>query len=343
MKIRGIHPEYWSDRRAAQLPWTARATFAGLWCYVDDYGLGEYLIRRIEGELDPFETHPGLRDDLEAIERAGLIVRYEVDGQQYFVIPTFAKWQRPRHYNKPKLPAPPWWPADWQDIISGNRVEDFDKLRPPSDRVAPETGQPAPETGPVDVEVDVGVDVVVAKASPAPAAPPADFDPNVEPPEDATASEVKAWLRHAISEEIRNSSGLHEDRRGIYASAYRYATKRDEMLTGSHAIRQTVVTMAAEDAFEGLQAQPGDWNRLRRLEKQYGIAVIPALYKAAAQSDAEDAKRFLGYVAAALSRDERAFRNEALADAQRRQMAKAVAAWGDTDPLEYFANLGGAR
>ena len=105
MKIRSVRPEFFSDVKMAHLSLGARLLYIGLWGYVDDEGRGEYLPKLIEGAIFPHEAVDfGLWwAELEGI---GRVVRYEVEGQGYFHVPTFNDHQKPNRSYASKLPAP---------------------------------------------------------------------------------------------------------------------------------------------------------------------------------------------------------------------------------------------
>lgn len=106
MKIRSLHPQFFSDRELAAMSLRARLLYQGLWVYADDHGRGEWLPKHIEGAIFPFEDL-----DFEAVwfelEEAGKVVVYEVDGRPYFHLPNFSKWQKPKYVRESKIPAPP--------------------------------------------------------------------------------------------------------------------------------------------------------------------------------------------------------------------------------------------
>ena len=105
MKIRSVRPEFFTDSKMVQLSHSARLLYVGLWCYVDDEGRGEYLPKRIEGEIFPLEDvgFAGLWTELEGL---GRVVRYRVEGQSYFYIPRAEDYQKPNRKYDSKLPAP---------------------------------------------------------------------------------------------------------------------------------------------------------------------------------------------------------------------------------------------
>lgn len=106
VKIRSLRPEFFADPKMVELTAQARILYMGLWCYVDDEGRGEFLPKRIEGDVFPLEDIDfwDLWAELEAI---GRVVRYEAAGHEYFHIPTLMDWQNPNRKYASKLPEPP--------------------------------------------------------------------------------------------------------------------------------------------------------------------------------------------------------------------------------------------
>jgi hypothetical protein len=122
VKIRSVRPEFFTDVRMAQLSFGARLLYVGLWSYVDDEGRGEFLPKRIEGEVFPNESvdFAGLWSEL---ERMGRVVVYVVGEQSYFHIPTFSAYQKPNRVYASRLPAQP---VDSADAVRTQRVDSVD-------------------------------------------------------------------------------------------------------------------------------------------------------------------------------------------------------------------------
>lgn len=106
MKIRSVHPGFFSDPTLAKLTPHARILYVGLWCYCDDDGRGEWLPKHIDGALFPHEA-VHIHGLLGELERVGKLIRYEVAGRQYFVLPAFGRWQHPKYKRTSNVPPPP--------------------------------------------------------------------------------------------------------------------------------------------------------------------------------------------------------------------------------------------
>ncbi|MHB2205036.1 HNH endonuclease [Methylobacterium sp. CM6257] len=103
-RIRTIKPEFWTDEKIVQLPFTARLVFIGLWNFADDDG-------RVKDEPDRLRMQimPGDPVDMElaldVLVAAELVERwYGDDGSVVLVIPGFGRHQVISHKAKSKLP-----------------------------------------------------------------------------------------------------------------------------------------------------------------------------------------------------------------------------------------------
>lgn len=105
MKIRALHPEFFTDTGVAALSFPARLLFAGLWCHSDDYGRGRWLPKSIEGAIfprDPVDIEALLGDLVDA----GMVVRYQVAQDFFYFLPNWEKYQTPKYRAKTSVPEP---------------------------------------------------------------------------------------------------------------------------------------------------------------------------------------------------------------------------------------------
>jgi len=105
-RIRSVRPETWSDSKFAALSYGARLLFIALWNYADDYGCGRYLSKQIGGFAFPHEdvdVGPWLKE----LEESGRIIKYVVDSENFFTIPSWDRHQKPQNPGKRRIPAPP--------------------------------------------------------------------------------------------------------------------------------------------------------------------------------------------------------------------------------------------
>lgn len=107
MRARNLKPGFFKNEDLAQLPFEGRLMFEGLWCMADREGKLEDRPKRLKAELFPYDS-VDTESMLRGLADVGLIVRYEVDGTHYILIPTFLKHQKP-HRNEASsvIPDPP--------------------------------------------------------------------------------------------------------------------------------------------------------------------------------------------------------------------------------------------
>lgn len=95
-RIRTIKPEFFRSRSLARCSRDARMTFAGLWCEADDYGRGVADARILKGGIWPLDDDIAWQDvekHLGELEETGHIVRYDVNGEDFFEIVSWAEHQ----------------------------------------------------------------------------------------------------------------------------------------------------------------------------------------------------------------------------------------------------------
>src|SRR5690606_9826093 len=87
----------------------ARLTWLGLWTHCDDYGRCRNNVKLIKAAVWPLDDD-SLRDvaeDLDALENAGLIFKYEVAGKSYLQVRGWAEHQKVERPSRSNIPAPP--------------------------------------------------------------------------------------------------------------------------------------------------------------------------------------------------------------------------------------------
>jgi hypothetical protein len=109
-RIRSVKPEFWTDPDNARLSRDARLLYIALWNISDEHGRLHGDPRFIKGQAFPYDDDMSadavLRLLVELSER-GVVVRYEVEGNQYLFLPTLAKHQRLEAEKVPsRHPAP---------------------------------------------------------------------------------------------------------------------------------------------------------------------------------------------------------------------------------------------
>ena len=105
MRIRSTKPEFWRSKTIATLDWGVRLVLKGLESYVDDNGVGKDDIALIAADVfprdlsaSPPETLARLSEAISELSEAGLVARYEVDGEELLYID---RWKQLQRIDKP--------------------------------------------------------------------------------------------------------------------------------------------------------------------------------------------------------------------------------------------------
>lgn len=108
-RIRTIKPEFFTSLTIADLPFTARLTFIGLWTEADDEGRLLYDPRLVRAAVWPLDDRSveDVVNDVGALTERSLIVHYKVDGREYLQINGWAEHQKINRPQPSKLPPPP--------------------------------------------------------------------------------------------------------------------------------------------------------------------------------------------------------------------------------------------
>lgn len=108
-RIRTVKPEYPKNRKVRRIGRDERLLNIHLWNLADDEGRLQELIAWIIGEVFPTDddvTPQVLRRWLERLEKAGLIIRYEVAGERYIQCHDWSEHQKINHPSKSLIPPP---------------------------------------------------------------------------------------------------------------------------------------------------------------------------------------------------------------------------------------------
>jgi hypothetical protein len=109
-RIRTVKPAYPKNRKVRSVSRDARLLNIHLWNLADDEGRLQELIQTIIGEVFPTDddVNPGVVHGwLRELSGAGLIQRYEVDGEAYIQCHDFNDHQRIEKPRPSELPPPP--------------------------------------------------------------------------------------------------------------------------------------------------------------------------------------------------------------------------------------------
>ncbi|SRR6266567_1242725 len=107
---RMLSPEFFTSGPVNNLPVTAMVTFAGLWCYFDDWGRGEDDAALVKAAVWPrrrSQTEKHVAADLDLIAAEYLICRYEAGGVKLMHSPHWSEHQKISHRTLSKLPPCP--------------------------------------------------------------------------------------------------------------------------------------------------------------------------------------------------------------------------------------------
>lgn len=96
MRIRQVKPAFWTDKRIAALPKSARLTYIGLWMLADDAGwIESFDVEQAAAELLPFDSAKRRERDLAAdvarLTEAGRVIAHVCGCLQ---VPTLPEHQR---------------------------------------------------------------------------------------------------------------------------------------------------------------------------------------------------------------------------------------------------------
>ena len=96
MRIRTIKPEFFTHAELADLEFDTalpvRLAFIGLWCAADRDGRFKWDPRRLGVQILPYDN-VDFDAIMEALNRAGFIDKYEVEGRTFGCVPSFSRHQ----------------------------------------------------------------------------------------------------------------------------------------------------------------------------------------------------------------------------------------------------------
>ena len=107
MRARNLKPGFFKNEELAALHPLARILFEGLWCFSDREGKFEWRPKRIKAEILPYDKCD-IEKLLMSLHAGTFIYKYQVDGQDYGIVPKFGDHQSPHpHEAGSKIPNPP--------------------------------------------------------------------------------------------------------------------------------------------------------------------------------------------------------------------------------------------
>lgn len=104
---RMLDPAFFTSNTVNQLTIPQAMTFAGLWCYVDDWGRGEddpVMVKSVVWPRRRSQTEAKVAADLAELASFGLICRYEVNAYPILHVVSWQEHQKISHRSASKLP-----------------------------------------------------------------------------------------------------------------------------------------------------------------------------------------------------------------------------------------------
>lgn len=111
VKRRMIHDCLWQSEGVANLTYRQRCLWIGLITTADDQGRAKAHPGIIRGAVFPFDdiSQDEIADDLQAIESAGMVLVYQVEGKAYYQVVKWWDYQKPQWVGPSDHPAPDGW------------------------------------------------------------------------------------------------------------------------------------------------------------------------------------------------------------------------------------------
>ncbi len=119
-RIRTMKPEFFTSPSTAKASFKARILFAAMWCWADDYGVGETNLNGLLGFAFPEDdqiTREEIQSLCKEIATAYEVVFYEVRGRRFFAIPSWDEHQKTQRRASRRNPTP-----DDPDSVPDQRI-----------------------------------------------------------------------------------------------------------------------------------------------------------------------------------------------------------------------------
>jgi len=187
-RTRYLKPEFFSDEDLAELPFQARLTFAGLWCYADRAGRLEDRPKFLKAMIFPYDN-VDMEKQLETLSNGKhengtpFVQRYEANGIKLLQIVKWDKHQKPHHSEKESIfppPSPPNFNGDFNYNYNGEYHDDELEAR---NVLTPIKERPLPGKTPINKLTD---DEFIQKLKENPAYKEIDIDQEL--------GKIDAWL-----------------------------------------------------------------------------------------------------------------------------------------------------
>lgn len=119
---RMLAPEFFTSSTMNDLPVEATFTFAGMWCWADDYGRGEDDEALVKAAVWPRRrkfTEKVVRNHMDALIAAEVLCAYSVNGIRLIHVVSWNEHQTISHPTKPKVaPCQEHEPDAWEKFVN---------------------------------------------------------------------------------------------------------------------------------------------------------------------------------------------------------------------------------
>lgn len=129
---RMIHPAYFTSQTLNALPVTTMMTFAGIWCWADDYGRGEWAPELIKAAVWPRRksmTEAKVEAAMHQLVQAGVLCYYEVADHPLLHVVSWKEFQQVSHPARPIVPPCHFHEAEAFEIFLGDTDSAREKFR----------------------------------------------------------------------------------------------------------------------------------------------------------------------------------------------------------------------
>jgi len=108
-RSRVVRPEFWDDEKLASIPLEARLIFIGMWNYSDDYGVVKGATMWLRNKILPYDSvqNGDFSHWLQELEQIKAIIPFEANGEHFYYIRNFLKYQKVNRPSDKRNPIPP--------------------------------------------------------------------------------------------------------------------------------------------------------------------------------------------------------------------------------------------
>ncbi len=118
-----MHPDFFTSGTMNELTIQQMMTFAGIWCWADDYGRGEDDETLVKATVWPRRksiTDRKVRADMDALTVRDVLCKYEVNGVRLIHVVNWKEHQKVSHPTDSKLaPCPKHEHGQWAEFANG--------------------------------------------------------------------------------------------------------------------------------------------------------------------------------------------------------------------------------